>query len=127
MDHPDRLPRFARIGEIEAALGIDRQIIRLEQRMTIALGRSIADELALRIQVEHGAAASIADQVRAVGQNLVAIGRARLGPDRFLAIQRDTADESSVRHVGVSARIERNSLRMAPKPGYFNRTELLDR
>ena len=56
----------------------------------------------------------------------MAVGRAGLGPDGFLAIECDAADKPSVRHVGVSAGVERDSLGVAPESGYFDRMELFD-
>ena len=78
VDGADRLfaTAAAGIAEIEAAVGrIERQIVRSAKWLAVALFGRRVEQLAVGSQVQHGVLAGVADQVRAVGQNLVAVRR----------------------------------------------------
>src|SRR5262245_40292034 len=67
--------------------------------------------------------AAVAYQMRAIGENLVPIGSARLSPDGMFAGQRHAADEFAVRDVAIALRIEYDAFGVGGKPGHFNRLD----
>ena len=63
--------------------------------------------------------AAVADEVRAIGQNLVAVGRARLRPHLCQAVCADTIDDAvvNIRDVNRAISVHDGSLAIA---GHFN-------
>src|SRR4051794_7179183 len=77
----------ARISEIEAALGIERQIVGPTQRLAVALLRGGLQHLAVGVEMEYCMSARIANEVRAVGKDFMTVGCRRLGPDARFALR----------------------------------------
>ena len=76
--------------------------------------------------MQDGVMADVTNQVRAVGQNLVAGRRAGFGPDALLAIRRDSADEPLMGDVGVTTRIENDPFGKTAKARHLDRPQPID-
>src|SRR5262249_36505996 len=109
----------AGIREVEAALGVERQVVGRTQRLALALRRRLADDLAGRVEMHGCMLTTIANQMRAIGQNLVAIGSTGFRPLLCLGARRlavliadnlDLCNDLSMRDVGIAVVIEDNAL-----------------
>src|SRR5205807_1715578 len=95
------------------ALGVQTQVIGGPQWLALGLAGCLADYLAIGGKVEHGMLSAVTDKVSSVSENLVAVRRSSLGPDRFGAIRRDAVNGFAGRYVAVGDVIENNSFAVA--------------
>ena len=103
--------RARRVGEVNAAgRRVERQVVRAAQRLAVRLGRGRLELIARGVQMQERMPAGVADQVRAVGQDLVTVGRAGLGPGRCLAVGRDLGHDLLVREIEISVVVDDHAL-----------------
>ena len=119
-----RLVRLGRVGEVYAAGGwIERQVVGAAERLAVGLGRGRLELLAGGIQMQESVPAGVADQVRAVGQDLVTIRRAGLGPGRCLAVLGHLGHDLLVREIQVALVVDDHPFGVVARPDHLDRLD----
>ncbi len=114
---------IAGVGEVEAAPGIEAQVVGSAERLAVALSRGLAEHLAVGVEVQDGVLAAIANQVRPVGEDLVAVGGAGLGPDGVFAVGSEPGNDLAMGDVAIADVVEDDALAIV---GHFEQLDNLD-